>query len=93
MGAQGAAAVQVAVSQIVTVAVSSTTVGLGMTLFLGVGLRDLGVLRRLLAIVLMGLGAAVGGVLASDAFAWGILVAAVVAASAAAVGHLSRDRQ
>lgn len=92
MGAQGAAAVQVAVSQIITVAVSSTAVGLGMTLFLGVGLRDLGVLRRMLAIVLMGLGAAVGGVLAADAFAVGILVASIVAASAAVVGHRSRDR-
>lgn len=92
MGAQGAAALHLAVPQLITVAVSSTVVGLGVSLFLGAGAQGTGVLRRALAILLLGLGACAGALLVHVGFAVALLVASLVAASAAVVGHLHPER-
>ncbi|MCR2812520.1 DUF1275 domain-containing protein [Microbacterium sp. zg.Y1090] len=87
MGAQGAEAMRLAVPGLITIAVSSATVGVGMSLFLGLGARGSGVARRLAAIVLLCAGAFVGALLSPHGLAPGLLVAAAVAGLATAVGH------
>jgi len=86
MGAQGATAVRLAVPGLVTVAVTTATVGVGASLFLGGAARGTGVLPRLSAIVLLAAGAFTGGMLAPLGVPPALLVAAAVAAAAALVG-------
>jgi len=86
MGAQGAAAVRLAVPGLITVAVTSATVGVGVALFLGGAARGTGVLPRLCAIVLLAAGAFTGAMLAPLGVPPALLVAAAVAAAAALVG-------
>lgn len=79
MGAQGAEAMRLAVPQIITVAVSSAVVGLGVSLFLAPRVhsnakRDL--LRRCAAILALAIGAVAGSLLLRVAFGLGLLVAA-----------------
>lgn len=87
MGAQGAAALRLAVPGLVTVAVTSATIGVGMSLFLGLGAPGRGVLRRFLAIVLLTSGAFVGAVLSRYGLPPGLLVAAIAALVATVIGH------
>lgn len=91
MGVQGAEAMRLAVPQLITVAVSSAVVGLGVSLFLGAGAdaggrRDL--LRRTLAIAALAAGAVVGSLLRPVAFGVGLLVAGIVAVAVPGIRSL-----
>ena len=93
MGAQGAEAMRLAVPQIITVAVSSAVVGLGISLFIAPHVhsragRDL--LRRTLAIVALIAGAVAGSLLLQLAFGLGLLAAGVVVIAAAGTMALTR---
>lgn len=92
MGTQGTEAMRVAVPQLITVAVSSAVIGVGMSLFLG-ATRGAGVLRRALAIVLLALGALAGSLLAQVSFGVGLLVAGAVMAVVVALGHSVRTQR
>lgn len=90
MGVQGAEALRLAVPQIITVAVSSTVVGLGVSLFLGARSGPAGGrLTRLAAVVLLGGGAFVGAHLLDLTFGVGLILAGVIALAMAAVGRVS----
>lgn len=70
---------RLAVSGVTTVAVSSTVLGVGMSLFLGYGhWRGIGMLRRVLAIVALALGAFAGSLLITIGFAVGLIVAGAI---------------
>ena len=88
MGAQGAEAMRLAVPHIITVAVSSAVVGLGVSLFIAPHTRDRDghdLLRRALAIVALIGGAIVGSLLLQIAFGLGLVVAAAIVLTAVAV--------
>ena len=90
MGIQGGEAVRIGVPQVTTVAVSSAVAGIGLSLFLGLkGERGIHLVRRLLAVVLLALGAAAGALLINVSFGVGLVVAAVLAGAAVVVGHFS----
>ena len=85
MGVQGAEAIRLAVPTIITVAVSSTVVRLGTSLFLPPdgGAR----VRQLLAIALLIAGALAGSLLQRASFGLALLCAGMLAAAIAAFGH------
>ncbi|MCR2799909.1 YoaK family protein [Microbacterium sp. zg-Y818] len=87
MGAQGATAMRLAVPGLVTVAVTSATVGVGMSIFLGLAARGTGVLHRVGAIVLLCAGAFVGALLSRHGLAPGLFVAAAACCVATVLGH------
>lgn len=92
-GAQAAAAVRLAVPGLSTVAVTSATVGVGTSLFLGAAARGSGVPRRLLAIVLLAAGACCGAVLAPHGVVWGLALGAATTFAAVVVGDsFARER-
>lgn len=89
MGVQGGEAIRLAVPHLITVAVSSTVAGLGVSLFLspgrGGGTRD--VVRRVIAIVSLAAGAVVGSLLLQIAFGVGLIVAGALAAAITLTTH------
>lgn len=95
MGAQGAEAMRLAVPQVITVAVSSAVVGLGLNLFLVPHLhqregRDL--MRRCLAIFALIAGAVAGSLLLQIAFGLGLVVAGAVGLGTVAISrHIRRS--
>lgn len=91
MGMQAGAARHIGVADVTTVVVTSTIVGLAFdSVFGGGGNKNW--TRRLLAIVLIGAGAAVGALLLQVHLGLGMLVAAVITLVAALLGHIGRPR-
>ena len=89
MGIQAGAARHIGVADVTTVVVTSTIVGLAFdSVFGGGGNKNW--FRRLLAIVLIGAGAAAGALLLQVHLGLGMLVAAVITLAAAALGHVGR---
>ena len=89
MGMQAGAARHIGVADVTTVVVTSTMVGLAFdSVFGGGGNKNW--FRRLLAIVLIGAGAAVGALLLHVHIGLGMLVAAVITLLAALLGHVGR---
>ena len=89
MGMQAGAARHIGVADVTTVVVTSTIVGLAFdSVFGGGGNKNWA--RRLLAIVLIGTGAAVGALLLQVHLGLGMLLAAVITIGAAVLGHLGR---
>ena len=89
MGMQAGAARHIGVADVTTVVVTSTIVGLAFdSVFGGGGNKNWA--RRLLAIVLIGLGAVVGALLVQQHIAYGMLLAAVITIGVAVLGHLGR---
>ena len=86
MGAQAAAARALAVKDVTTVVITSTITGLAMDSRLAGGAGDLWA-RRLLAVVLMLIGAAVGALLLQVHVGAGLLLAGLICAVTALVGH------
>ena len=89
MGMQAGAARAVASKDVTTVVVTSTLVGLAYDSRLG-GSNAHPWMRRLLAVLLLGLGALTGAVLLSVHFAWSVGLAAFVIACVALVGEHHR---
>lgn len=91
MGMQAGAARHIGVADVTTVVVTSTIVGLAFdSVFGGGGNKNW--FRRVLAIVLIGAGAAVGALLLQLHLGAGMLLAAVVTIAAAILGHVGRPR-
>jgi len=89
MGMQAGAARHIGVADVTTVVVTSTIVGLAFdSVFGGGGNKNWA--RRLLAIVLIGVGAAVGALLLTVHLGLGMLLAAVITIAAAVLGHVGR---
>ena len=91
MGLQGAVARRLAVADVTTVVITSTIVGLASeTLLHGAGRKNTP--RRILAILLMLAGAAVGALLVRVHVGLGMLIAGGIALLAIGAGHLLRER-
>src|SRR6187551_1311048 len=89
MGLQAGAARHIGVADVTTVVVTSTIVGLAFdSVFGGGGNKNWA--RRLLAIVLIALGAVVGALLLNIHIGFGMLLAAVITIVAATLGHIGR---
>ena len=89
MGMQAGAARHIGVADVTTVVVTSTIVGLAFdSVFGGGGNKNWA--RRLLAIVLIGVGAAVGALLLNVHIGLGMLLAAVITLLVALLGHVGR---
>lgn len=86
MGLQAAAARHLAVKDVTTVVVTSTMTGLAADSWLGARTQQPWA-RRLLAILLILLGAAVGALALLAGLATGILISALISAAVAIVGH------
>ncbi|MFZ4842645.1 YoaK family protein [Mycetocola saprophilus] len=91
MGLQAGAARHLAVADVTTVVVTSTLVGLAYDSVLGRGATHPW-LRRALAVILIGLGAATGAWLHQFGLAPGILVAALITIVVAFLGHRGASR-
>lgn len=89
MGAQAGAARAVATKDVTTVVVTSTLVGLAYDSRLAAS-NTHPWMRRLLAVLLLGLGALSGALLLSVDFAWSVGMAAVVTACVALAGEHHR---
>lgn len=92
MGLQAGAARHIGVKDVTTVVVTSTIVGLAYDSVFAARSTGHPWPRRLLAIVLIGTGAAVGALLLQISVPAGILVAAVITLTAAVIGHVGRPR-
>ncbi|MBD3914824.1 DUF1275 domain-containing protein [Nocardioides hwasunensis] len=92
MGLQAAVARRIAVADVTTVVVTSTITGLAADSRLGAGLEQPW-LRRAGAIVLIGVGAAVGALLLSVATWLSVAVPAVLSIAVAVVGEVLVRRQ
>ncbi|GAA1735425.1 YoaK family protein [Brachybacterium phenoliresistens] len=90
MGMQAAAARRLAVADVTTVVVTSTIVGLAADSRLAGGKGEAWG-RRLLAIVLIVLGALVGALTLSVSFWLGIALTVAITLTVAILGHRSRD--
>ena len=90
MGIQAGAARHIGVKDVTTVVVTSTIVGLAYDSVFAARTGGHPWPRRLLAIVLIGAGAAVGALLLQVHLALGIGLAAVITLVAALLGHLGR---
>jgi uncharacterized membrane protein YoaK (UPF0700 family) len=90
MGMQAGAARHIAVADVTTVVVTSTLVGLAFDSRLGRGAPGHPWIRRLGAIVLLGVGAAVGALLLRFGLGWPALLAAATVVTVGVVGHLRR---
>ncbi len=89
MGIQAGAARHIGVADVTTVVVTSTIVGLAFdSVFGGGGNKNWA--RRLLAVALIGAGAAVGALLLQVHLGAGMLLAAVITIGAAVLGHVGR---
>ena len=89
MGMQAGAARHIGVADVTTVVVTSTIVGLAFdSVFGGGGNKNWA--RRVLAVVLIGAGAAVGALLLQVHLGLGMLLAAVITIGAAVLGHVGR---
>ncbi|VXB47344.1 conserved membrane hypothetical protein [Arthrobacter sp. 9V] len=88
MGAQAAAARHLGVKDVTTVVVTSTITGLSADSWLAARISQPWP-RRLLAVLLISAGAAVGAVLLTVHLALGIALSAAITLVAAVVGHLS----
>jgi uncharacterized membrane protein YoaK (UPF0700 family) len=88
MGMQAGAARHIAVSDVTTVVVTSTLVGLAFDSKLGRGAAGHPWIRRLGAIVLLGVGAALGSLLLRFGLGWPALLAAATVLAVAVVGHV-----
>lgn len=88
MGVQAATARHIAVKDVTTVVVTSTITGFAADSRLAGGSGQPWV-RRLLAIVLIAAGAALGAVLLQVHIGWGIGAAALLTVSAAVLGHIA----
>ena len=89
MGMQAGAARHIGVADVTTVVVTSTIVGLAFdSVFGGGGNKNWA--RRLLAVVLIGAGAAVGALLLQLHLGAGMLLAAVITIGVAVLGHVGR---
>jgi uncharacterized membrane protein YoaK (UPF0700 family) len=89
MGVQAGAARHIGVADVTTVVVTSTIVGLAFdSVFGGGGNKNWA--RRVLAILLIGVGALVGALLLSVHIGLGMLVAAVITLVVALLGHIGR---
>jgi len=91
MGCQAATARHIAVSDVTTVVVTSTITGLASDSVLGSG-GGQPWKRRAGAIALIGLGAVVGAGLLKLHIGWAMLLAGVIIAAAAMIGHAARPR-
>ncbi len=90
MGMQAGAARHIGVKDVTTVVVTSTIVGLAYDSVFAARSKGHPWQRRVLAIALIGAGAAVGALLLQISLSAGILAAAVITLLAALVGHLGR---
>ena len=89
MGVQAGAARHIGVADVTTVVVTSTIVGLAFdSVFGGGGNKNWA--RRVLAILLIGVGALVGALLLSVHIGLGMLVSAVITLVVALLGHVGR---
>lgn len=89
MGVQAGAARHIGVADVTTVVVTSTIVGLAFdSVFGGGGNKNWA--RRLLAIALIGTGAAVGALLLSLHIGLGMLLSAVLTLVVSLLGHIGR---
>ncbi len=91
MGAQAAAARRLSVADVTTVVVTSTLVGLASESRLAGGTGK-NAPRRLLAVLLIGFGAAAGALLLRVDIALGLAVAGVLTLAVALLGHVARER-
>lgn len=91
MGAQGAAGRRIDISDINTIVVTSTIVGLGADMFTGENRRQ-ATRRRALAVFALLAGAFTGGVCLMIAPWFGILITALLTLAVAAAGDISRQR-
>ena len=90
MGMQAGAARQIGVKDVTTVVVTSTMVGLAFDSVFAARTKGHPWPRRVLAIALIGAGAAVGALLLQVHIGLGMGVAAVITLVAALLGHLGR---
>ncbi|CAN5360000.1 YoaK family protein [soil metagenome] len=90
MGMQAGAARHIGVKDVTTVVVTSTIVGLAFDSVFGARTKGHPWPRRVLAIALIGLGAAVGALLLQVHIGLGMGVAAIITLVAALLGHLGR---
>jgi len=90
MGMQAGAARQIGVKDVTTVVVTSTIVGLAFDSVFGARTKGHPWPRRVLAIALIGAGAAVGALLLQVHIGLGMGLAAVLTLVAALLGHLGR---
>jgi uncharacterized membrane protein YoaK (UPF0700 family) len=90
MGMQAGAARHIGVKDVTTVVVTSTIVGLAFDSVFGARTKGHPWPRRVLAIVLIGAGAAVGALLLRVHIGAGMGLAAVITLIAAALGHIGR---
>ncbi len=90
MGMQAGAARQIGVKDVTTVVVTSTIVGLAFDSVFGARTKGHPWPRRVLAIVLIGAGAAVGALLLQVHIGAGMGAAALITLIAATLGHLGR---
>ncbi len=90
MGMQAGAARQIGVKDVTTVVVTSTMVGLAFDSVFGARTKGHPWPRRVLAIVLIGVGAGVGALLLQVHIGLGMGTAALITLIAAVLGHLGR---
>lgn len=90
MGMQAGAARQIGVKDVTTVVVTSTMVGLAFDSVFGARTKGHPWPRRVLAIALIGAGAAVGALLLQVHIGLGMGLAAVITLISAVLGHLGR---
>jgi len=89
LGIQAATARAIAVKDVTTVVVTSTLTGLGADWFLGSGLRA-GTARRVVTVLVLLLGAAIGALLLLVSVSAGFFVAGAVIAMGAIAGEVHR---
>jgi hypothetical protein len=95
MGCQAGTARHLAVAEVTTVVVTSTLVGLAFDSWFGRGASGHPWVRRVGAVLLLGVGAATGALLLRFGMGWPATCAASIAAAVAvigAIGHPSRGR-
>lgn len=92
MGIQGGAARHLAISDVTSIVVTSTLVGIAFDSRLGHGTPGHPWVRRLAAIVLLGLGALAGALLQRLGVGWGVLAAALIATGVAIAGWRGAQR-
>jgi len=92
MGMQAGAARHIGVKDVTTVVVTSTLVGLAFDSRFGGGTGNQPWFRRAGAVLLIGLGAAVGALLLHVHVGLGMAVAAVITLAVAVLGHVGKPR-
>ena len=92
MGIQAGAARHIGVKDVTTVVVTSTLVGLAFDSRFGGGTGNQPWFRRAGAVLLIGLGAAVGALLLHVHVGLGMAIAAVITLAVAVLGHVGKPR-